>query len=152
MSSGCSELDDDGPAGELGQQQPFDDAQPVAARAGRQAARVTHVRVVAAQLIGNRARGRSAHGDDALGTAGSPASEPARHAALRRAQRTAQAVAARQVVPQELIDAAFVKHARRQVAHRHPVRKVRHGVQATTGGVGRIPTALQSLDVSRDLG
>ena len=70
----------------------------------------------------------------------------------RRAQRTAQAVAARQVVAQELVDASVIEHACRQVAHRHPVREVRHAVQATTGGVGRVPAALQSLDVRRNLG
>jgi len=68
------------------------------------------------------------------------------------AQRTTQAVAARQVIAHELVDAALIEHARRQMAHRHPVREVRHAVETTVGGVGRVTAASQSLDVSRDLG
>ena len=70
----------------------------------------------------------------------------------RCAQCTAQAVAARQVIAQELVDATLIEHVHGQVAHRHPVREVRHAVQATTRGVGRIPTSPQAIDVSRDLG
>jgi hypothetical protein len=71
---------------------------------------------------------------------------------VRRAQRATQADAVWQVVAQELVDATFVEHACRQVAHRHPVREVRHAVQAARTSVSGVAAALQSGDVRRDLG
>jgi len=47
------------PVGEPRQQQPLDDAQTAAARAGGQTARITHVGIVAAQLIRDGTRRRS---------------------------------------------------------------------------------------------
>ena len=90
--------------------------------------------------------------NDALGTQDLQHRNQRRMRLTRRAQRAAQAVAARQVVAKELVDAAFVEHARWQLAHRHPVREVRYGVQPAPGGVGGITAAPQSRDVGRDLG
>ena len=141
----------DGPAGELGQQQPLDNTQAAPPGSVGQAPSAAHVRVVAAQLVGDRTRWHRRAGDDALG----PQDLQHRHQRgmqfHRCAQRTAQAIAARQVVAQELVDATVVEHVRGQVAHRHPVREVRHAVQATARGVGRIPASTQAFDVRRNL-
>ena len=144
--------DENGPTCELGHQQSLDDAQSAGARSGRQASRVSHVGVVAAKLVGDRAGRLWQARNDMLGAQDLQHGHQRRVQLTRRAKRAAKTVAARQVVAQELVDAAFVEHARRQVAHRHPVREVRHAVQATRAGVGRIATAPEPCDRTPGLG
>ena len=108
--------------------------------------------VVAAQLIGNGPRGRGRPRNDALHAQDLEYRDERRMYLSGRAQRPARAVAARQGRAKELLDAAFVEHACRQGARRHPVREMRYGAQAAPARLGGIPATLQSADIGRDLG
>ena len=137
--------DEGGPRRAL--EQPLDDAQAATSGAGGQAPGVAHVHVVAAQPVGDRTRGRWRTDEDTFGAQDLQHRHQRGVWLARFEQRTAQAVAAWQVVAQELVDATVIDHVRRRVAHRHPVREVRHAVQAAASGVRGIAAAPQTLDV-----
>jgi hypothetical protein len=86
--------------------------------------------------------------DDALHTQDLQHRDHRRMRIAGRARCPARAVAARQVAAKKLLDAAFVEHARRQRASRHPVREVRYGAQAAPARLGGIPAALQPIDIA----
>ena len=85
----------DGLPGKLGQQQPLDDTQATAPGSGGQASGAAHVRVVAAQLVSDRARRRRCTGNDAFGSQDLQHRHQRSMQFHRRAQCTTQAVAAR---------------------------------------------------------
>jgi len=87
------------------------------------------VGVIAVEFIGNRACRWGRSRNDLLSAQDLQHWHKRRVHLARCAQRTTEAVAARQVVAQELVDAAIVEHVHRQVTHRHPVREMGHAVQ-----------------------
>ncbi len=105
---------------------------------------VAHVRVVATQLIGNRTSRRGQLGDDTLPAQHGQQRHQCRVGLARVPHRMRRAAAVRQVVVQELIDAALVESARRQSAQRHPVREVRQRSRGIDCTVPRRVTARAS--------
>ena len=111
------------------------------------AACVTHVRVVAAQLLGNGAGGRRPFRDDALLPKHRQQMSKAGTEVTVRAQRSGVAVAARQMVVEELIDEVFVELLGRQAAERHPMREVRQGAQVLLNAALGVAASLQQRHV-----
>src|SRR5487761_2273076 len=64
------------------------------------------------------------------------------------AQCRGWAIAARQMVAEEEVDAVVVEHVHRDVTNRHPAREVRDSAQTTTGSRSCIAAALESRDIS----
>lgn len=120
-SSGASRLVER-PAGELGEQQPLNDAQAAAARAGTQALHIAHMRVVARKLVGDRAvRVRQIADDTALAQQRQRQHECGVRV-TRLPNRRASATAVRQMLVYELLDATLVEPIGREPAQCHPMQ------------------------------
>jgi hypothetical protein len=69
----------------------------------------------------------------------------------RMAHRLRRAAAVRQVLVQELLDAALVELLGAQAAQRHPVREVTEGTEVPSGGALRVAASVQPGDVRGDV-
>ena len=150
-SSGASSLELQWAAGELREQQPLNDAQTVHTGDRAQPAGVAHVRVVAAQLVGDRPRRRRQVADDAALAQQGQQRHQRCVRLTRMPHRRCRATAVRQVLVQELRDSALIEPLGRQPAQCHPMREVRHGAEAAGDGVGRVAAIPQPRDVRRNM-
>jgi hypothetical protein len=109
------------------------------------------VGVVASEFLDDRTGRQRQLGDDAALAQDGQQRHEGRVRVARLAHRLRRATAVRNVLVQELLDAALVEPLGAQAAQRHPVREVTESTEVASSRALRVAASLQAREVRRNV-